>query len=252
MKHFLMLILGSASLAACEMGDTASVITVEGSAEVLVMPDAFELRYTVSHQGADRVALLEAAAREHARLKETLPQLDGLAWARFEDEELNVEPLYNQASCNRYNAEGLDCYIAGYQIEITGNFQAGPAEMAGNAASLSTELGAQSVGVSGFYVREPEQYRVQARLLAGQDAREQATNLSAALGMEVGDVHAIYTINPTHRFRDFREFDAGEEESITVTAYRTAASRFDIAVTPVVFNETLTVQFTLEAPSAGD
>jgi len=257
MKHLVkcMAALACGFLAACSADDRSDVITVQGSGSVQVLPDAFALTFEIEVSGDDRGLVLQEASDLLSDVNASLPALDGLSWAQLTTSGLEVVPRYSEPDCTGYRSQRSECVISGYRLNIVGQFQGSPAEVAGNAASLASESGATNVLLHRFFVRDTAAAEQQAMASAVASARQQADAIAASLGMRVTGVHAVVAGDGGDLFPDLAILETAQFEGPPLGMARNSRIEFDVALEPVEITQNLRIQFVMEilaAPAAGE
>ncbi|MBN2393666.1 MAG: SIMPL domain-containing protein [Anaerolineae bacterium] len=193
MQHKSMLLLGLALLAVFPLaGWTTSnnapiaaepgLISVNGEAEIRVMPDEVVLRLGI--ETSDRVLSKAKQQNEQilARVLNVAKQY-GITPAHIQTDYLNIEPRYNSS----YTQRDFVGYFVRQTVVITLR------DLTKFEGLLGALLGS---GVShvhsiDFRTTELRKYRDEARELALQAAHEKATAMAAALGQELGEPRSI-------------------------------------------------------------
>lgn len=248
MKHLVkcMAVLACGFLAACGADDRSDVITVRGSGSVQAPPDAFAVVFQIEVSGEDRSIVVQQAADLLNSVNTSLPALDGLSWAQIATSELQIVPRYSGANCTGYRTQRSGCEISGYRVNIAGQFQGSPAELAGNAVSLASELGATEAVINRFFIRDTSAAEQQAMARAVASAREQADAIAASLDMRVTGVHAVVAGETADYFPDLAILESGPVRGPVAYMSHANMIEFDLAVEPIEITQNLRVQFEVE------
>jgi len=241
-----MVALACGFLAACSADDRSDLITVQGSGSVEAMPDAFALTFQVVVNGEDRGLVMQQAADLLSSVNTSLPALDGLSWTELTTSELQVVPTYSGSNCTGYRNQRSECVISGYRINIVGQFQGSPAELAGNAVSLASELGATEVLINRFYIRDTRAAEQLAMARAVAAAREQADAIAASLDMRVSSVHAVVAGETADYFPDLAILESDQFRGPAALMSNAPMIEFDLAVESIEITQYLRIQFEVE------
>lgn len=161
---------------------TNRTITVAGTGDVKVAPDAAVVRLSVTASGSDAGNVSDAVATDAAALREAL-QAFGL------DEE-DIRTVNYDIHSDR-DRPGSGPYEARQTFAVT----LGDVDRAGALIDAAVDAGADDVhGVSFTLSADArEQARDEALRNAVENARGEATVLAAASDLQVGGVHAVST-----------------------------------------------------------
>ena len=221
-------------------------ILVTGAGRAEAQPDQFKVSLTVEGRGSNQVEALRALAAAQTRMIETLPDLAGLMWGKVTTGEIVVEPTFDP-SCGtgEYERDTSDCPIVGYSVASPVSLTGSPAERAGDAISLASELGATRARLDDYSLSDMRALQDAANRLAFADAERQARMLSEASGRQI--VRILRIQDPSSRVIDTDENPA-EVEDVIVTGSRIRSAAVSIAVAPepVIASARVTVLFEIE------
>lgn len=187
LKYSVALLITLAGLSGCsEEGDTIfasaeprNQIHVIGQATVKTAPDIAQAQLGVQ---TFAVSLDEAIAENNSRADAVLAALNasGVAAADIQTQAFNVQP---QRDFSKENSIGE---IVGYWVNNTVAVTLRDLNTVGNVLQESIAAGANSVYSLVFTLDDFEAVRSQARVAAMEDARQRATSLAQAAGVELG------------------------------------------------------------------
>lgn len=221
-------------------------ILVTGSAEVEAQPDQFQITIGVQGRGATQVEALRDLSVVQARMMEALPTLSGLSRSTVTTGEIALEPMFDPAcGAGAYDRNTDDCPVVGYNVASAMTFRGSPAERAGDALSLASELGAGSARIRDYSVSDMRALQDAANRAAFADAERQARMLSDASGRRIVGILRIQ--DPSSRVIGTEE-SAGNLEEVVVTGSRIRGAAVSIAVSPepVTASSRVTVAFQIE------
>ena len=195
----------------------------------------------VEGRGSTQSEALRTLSAAQSRLLEELPRLDGLTRGRVFTGEVAIDPLTNDA-CRERSRRGEECPPEGYYARTAIVFEGAPAERAGDAVSLASELGAVQANLDGYRLAGLDTLRAEANRAAFNDAQAQARRLSEASGRRIVGILRIQ--DPTAARPDGTSTNL---DDVTVTGSRIqSAVRINVAPQPVEITSRLTVVFEIE------
>ncbi len=128
-----------------------------------------------------------------------------------------------------------------------------PATVAGDAASLLSEIGAFEVSVTGFEVSDMSKHKSDATASALADAKAKAKRIADAMGVELGEP---YRVQYGEGLRDnFRYDEESRAYALTVSAPRAVQDRItpkvglSISTQPIDVREKVTAAFIINKPT---
>lgn len=225
-------------------------IVVTGNGEVEVQPDQFTVNISVEGRGPTQVDALRALATAQGRMIDTLPRLQGLTDAQVTTGDIAIEPN-PEPTCgvSEYDRDTADCPIIGYSVGSALTFTGSPAERAGDAISLASELGAVRARLDDYALIDMRALQDAANRAAFADAERQAQMLATASGRRI--VRILRIQDPSARVVDvLAQLPAGSSDldEVVVTGSRIQSAAVSIAVAPKPVSATarVTVVFEIE------
>lgn len=211
--------------------DNRPTIVVSGSGEAETQPDQFQVGISIEGRGATQVEALRELATAQTRLIEALPRLRGLTDGRVTTGDINVAPNHDPAcGTGEYDRDTSDCPIVGYSVGSNLIFTGSPAERAGDAISLASELGAVRARLDDFTLVDMRALQDTANRAAFADAERQARMLADASGRRI--VRILRIQDPSARVVDTLAQMASEYADVVVTGSRMHSAAVSIAVAP--------------------
>lgn len=222
-------------------------IVVTGSGEAEAQPDQFEVSISVEGRGATQVEALRVLADAQTRIIETLPQLRGLTDGRVTTGDIILEPDHDPAcGTGEYDRDTSDCPIVGYSVGSDLTFTGSPAERAGDAISMASELGAVRARLDDYALVDMRALQDTANRAAFADAERQARMLADASGRRI--VRILRIQDPSARVVDVLAQLPSAYDEVVVTGSRIPSAAVSIAVAPKPVSATarVTVVFEIE------
>jgi uncharacterized protein YggE len=252
----LLAVLTTATLSACSTLPSAQAvgqrtIVVDGEARLQAKPDTFSVAAKLITTNSDQAAGLAELSAKLDRIRQTLPQLEGLKNIQIDTSDMKLGPIYEPA-CVRDNQYGstVTCPVTGRIGEVELQINASPADRAGQFVSLLSQLGADSIELRSFSISDEKAWKEKAVAAAVDDARAKASSIAGAAGA---------TITGLERVQYGGGFDAqshGVASAFSITAVyndelqpsTTVIPTVDlnIAPTPIEVSATVTVAFGLK------
>lgn len=222
-------------------------IVVTGSGGAEAQPDQFKVNVTVEGRGATQLEALRALAAAQARMIDTLPRLQGLTDGQVTSGDISVDPNH-EPTCGtgEYDRDTTDCPIIGYSVGSALTFTGSPAERAGDAISLASELGAVRARLEDYVLIDMRALQDSANRAAFSDAERQARMLAEASGRRI--VRILRIQDPSSRVIDVLAQEASELDEVVVTGSRIQSTAVSITVAPKPVSATsrVTVVFEIE------
>lgn len=164
----------------------ANVITVEGSGEILAIPDTAEFSFSVVEK-ADTVAVAQDAATK--KMNAIIAYLNGqdIDEKDIKTTGYNVYPQYEwqQLSCTATYCPPGKSVLTGYEVRQSVTVKVRDTEKAGDLLTGIGGEGASELSGLTFTVDEDEDLKSQAREEAIADAKEKADALADQLGVRL-------------------------------------------------------------------
>lgn len=231
----------STPLFAQDRAPEASTIVVTGEATAEGRPDSFTVDAGVQGRGATQTAALRELSETQARLLERWPRLDGLTTAEATTGNISIEP-HRDPECESNARRDDSCPVLGYVAYSAVALTGAPAERAGDAVSLASDLGATSARLDEYDVSDRQALREQANRAAFEDARRQANLLASASGRRLGRLLRIQ--DPSAARYDGEAYDI--EEVVVVGSRVRPAVSIAAAPEPIRVSARITVVFEIE------
>lgn len=217
-----------------EPGET--LLLVEASGETEVKPDRLRISIGVETAGTTAAEALEANNRQMRRVIDALQAFD-IIDDKFQTTDFSVEPQFPNDRRSGESTEILG-YRAGNQVNV------GTTDLAKAGEMIAAAFAAGANSVSGPYFGFDDQVESsatrQAERLALQQARAQADNMAAAMGMQVKRILRV-----SDRRIDFDREGSGE--SIVVTGSRITPTPIEVGTIPLSVE--IFVEYALVSPS---
>ncbi len=226
-----------------------SAVTVHGETTLRRPAEVFVIDGVIRARDADRDTALAQVTETLRTMRDTINTLRGLEALTFVTETLSVNTV-RPTGCEERSARSDqpdDCNPIAFDVTIPFHMRGGPPQVAGDAASLLAEQGAESVRVRGFNVSDPEAMQADARRQAVLEALQIAEDLAANSGAQLGSVISIQygPERPLPRFT-LHSMDQAPEQ-VSGVGLRTSP-RASIRLTPddIEITERVTVVFELQ------
>lgn len=201
-------------------------IVVTGNGRASAQPDTFRVDASVRGRGATQQEALRSLAGAQSRLIEAWPTLEGLERGRVTTGDIALDTLHDP-ECEENARRDEECPILAYFATSALTLEGAPAERAGDAISLASELGATTARLDEYSLSNAEELRAQANRAAFADAQTQADRLSEASGRRL--VRILRIQDPSAPRYDDSEAMEIDEVVVTGSRIRQAVS---IAVAP--------------------
>lgn len=159
-------------------------IVVDGHATIKVQPDTFSLVGNLVSQNPDQAAGFAEVSDKLAAVRRTLPQLEGLARISIKADEVSIAAI-REPDCAMGGNRDQSCPVIGRIAVIGLQIEGSPASRAGQAISLLSQLGAESVELSGFSLSDPKPSKENAITAAVADARMKAEAIARSAGATI-------------------------------------------------------------------
>lgn len=238
------------ALAACQ-AETPRTITVTAAGTAEAEATDFNLSIELFARGDTREEAASAGEAMSAAIREALPQLVGLDSFDLQTTSFRLGTICAEEAQTRFGRDAGQCEPVGYAAIQTLRVSGAPATLGANAASLASELGAQSARINGYSNRDHDGLRAEAMLDAANQARARAERIAAALGVGLGQV---ISAAPEPFGYGAQDLQVRDHDTVTVRGFRRQpAVQMSVEPGPVTVREELTFVFQLvDAPAAPD
>lgn len=174
------------ALTGCLPGQEPRQVIVDGTARLEFEPEVFRLDGVIGARGDNRESVLRDVSEKLNSVQETLPALEGLTHLDVGSRAMRISPVFDGDCSQQRSYESPDsCPVVGYFGSIALVVKGAPADRAGAAFSLLSELGAESITLGAYDVRDRKAVQQQAIDAAVNDARLKADSVAAAAGASV-------------------------------------------------------------------
>ncbi len=171
----------------------SNVIAVNGTGEVLAVPDTASFSFSVNEDGK---TVKEAQDKATKKINSILDAIKSMG---IDDKDVkttsyysNPKYEYNQVACtNLYCPPGKQILV-GYEVSQSISVKVRNTDKAGEALTKVGELGASNISGLDFVVDDLEKVKAEAREKAVADAKAKAKVLSKTLGVKLDTVVNFY------------------------------------------------------------
>jgi hypothetical protein len=164
-----------------------NTITVNGSGEVVAVPDIATFNFSLTVTGDD-VATAQGEMSEQMNKAINYLKNNGVAENDIKTTDFNANPRYNFRPCRSFNCPDNGRELVGYDVSQTVRVKVRDTEKAGELLKGVSERGITNISGLEFTIDDRSALEVEARSLAIKDAREKAEKLASDLGVKVKDV----------------------------------------------------------------
>lgn len=167
----------------------SSTVVVDGQASLKFLPDEFLVQASFRTRNANQAEGLAELSRKLTAARGAISTLAGLRTYQFDATEMTLKAVQDTA-CVQGNRYGSDetCPVTGRFGSIDINITGTPSASAGAAVSILSELGAETVSLSGYSLSNPAEATQKAIEAAVADARSKANAIAAASGKRVSAI----------------------------------------------------------------
>ncbi|MEM9422544.1 MAG: SIMPL domain-containing protein, partial [Pseudomonadota bacterium] len=189
LRHIVFLTTTALVLTGCLPEAKPPTITVVGKATIEIEPDEFGFVAFATGQGTTQQEALEKITAQTDEIEEQMKSLTGLESLSVTTSDFEVKPVPSE-ECKEINSYRSDqfcepvSYAAYMEINVTGS----PANLAGNAVSLATELINGPTTFAYFSVSDRTAATNKAMEAAVQAGQDQAERIAAASSLTVGNM----------------------------------------------------------------
>ncbi len=167
--------------------------SVEGSADVDTTPDVAMFSATVTTEGGENVAEIQAKNSEKMDAIDAFVKEQGIDEKDLKTLQYNLYPRYNNGPCvNNYCPPAT---ISGYTLTQTLEVKVRDTEKLNDLLSGVVEKGANSVSDVRFVVDDDTDAKNQAREEAIAKAKMKAKDIAKATGFRLGEIVTMYEMN---------------------------------------------------------
>jgi uncharacterized protein len=169
--------------------DNEHVITVNGTAEVLALPDTATFTFSVVSEAS---TVTDAQKKAEPIINKALAYLkeQGVDEKDVKNENYNANPKYEYKNqpCTPYSCPPSNPTIVGYQVDQTISVKVRDTSKAGTLLGGIGATGVSNISGLTFTIDDEDALKGEARAKAIEKAREQAKVLAKDLGVRLGDV----------------------------------------------------------------
>lgn len=219
-------------------------IVVTGNGRASAQPDTFTVNAGVRGRGATQNDALRSLADAQARLIEAWPRLEGLRRGKVTTGDIALDTLHDP-ECEENARRDEECPILAYFATSALTLEGMPAESAGDAISLASELGATTARLDDYSLSNSEELRAEANRAAFADAQLQAERLSQASGRRLVRILRIQDPSAPRYGDSFGEATEIDEVVVTGSRIRQAVT-ITVAPEPVETTARVIVVFEIE------
>jgi uncharacterized protein YggE len=219
-------------------------IVVTGNGRASAQPDTFTVDASVRGRGVTQNEALRSLAEAQGRLIAAWPKLEGLARGRVTTGNIALDTLHDP-ECEQNARRDEECPVLAWFATSELTLEGMPAERAGDAISLASELGATTARLDDYSLSSPEALRAEANRAAFADAQVQAERLSQASGRRLVGILRIQDPSAPRYGDNVGEAMDIDEVVVTGSRIRQAVS-IAVAPEPVETTARVIVVFEIE------
>jgi uncharacterized protein len=161
-------------------------ISIDGVGKVSAKPDTVELRVAVIGNAASAAVAMTTASRKAAAVLKKLAA-HGIADKDIQTGSVSLNPVYQRAQNNQQQ----EPKVIGYRAAIDNRVRLRAMDSLGKVIDDLLQAGADRLDGIHFLLADTDALMVEARKKAVKDALAKALQLSAAAGVELGQVISI-------------------------------------------------------------
>lgn len=167
-------------------------IVVDGAATLDLKPDVFKVSASIIARNPDSATALREVSDRLERIRIDLPRVDGLQGLTITTSDISIGASYD-STCVRENdyRASIVCPPTGRVGTVKLDIQGAPADLAGRAISILSELGAEGVELTAFSLKDPLKSRNDAVAAAVEDARVKAEAIARASGATILGIEKV-------------------------------------------------------------
>jgi uncharacterized protein YggE len=169
--------------------DFPNQITVNGTGEVVAIPDIATFSFTVT-ETSESVASSQSLATAKINSALTYLKDNGIAENDIKTTGYNVYPKYEwiQGMCNEFSCPPGKQSLVGYEVSQSISVKVRDTEKAGEVLAGIGSFEISNISGLSFTIDDEEKLKDEAREKAIQDAKERAVELSKSLGVELEEI----------------------------------------------------------------
>jgi uncharacterized protein len=220
-------------------------IVVRSEATIKVVPDSFRLNTELRARGDTRDDVIKSISETLDRVTAEFPKLEGLEKSELDPSRMRLNPVYER-QCRRDSYDDDACPVIGYLAEIEIEVEGSPAEVAGNALSLLSDLGVAEVDFDEYFIRDLSKVYDAAQERAFENAKDKAERLAEMAGTVLAGVLKI-------QMKEYEDEDifyggfSADSDVIVVTGSRISPkNELNITPAPMKIQREITVTFEIE------
>jgi uncharacterized protein len=225
-------------------------IIVDGEATIEIEPELFTLSASIRSRAGEQSAALAEISAKLARVREDLPQLEGLTHLTVDASEAVIRPIQDRVCLESAGyRDDESCSVTGYFGALAIKVKGSPANLSGYALSLISELGVEQVSLEGYAISDIDSAQKSALDKAVEDARAKAVAIANASGATlVGPIRIQYG----EGFGDDRYSgvyaDRSQVQEIIVTGSRVVTPETELGLEPqpIKISEKVVAAFEIE------
>ncbi len=224
------------------------VIVVTGHGEAKAAPDYATLSFTVRGEGKTSVEALQSLAEKRDAVEGGVKNLAGASAMAVENGELKMEEAHDPACKSEDDSEPRlsagACSVTGYVVTVDDSVRISPATVAGDGASLASQLGAVEVSLSDTGVTDKSALRLAAIRAGVEDAQAQAQRIALVTGVHLGRIVRVDFGQPPQQTVQEMVVTAAKLQARSNVAVPAVAMKYSPA--PITRDEDITVTYAIE------
>ncbi|MFT5352620.1 MAG: hypothetical protein ACI9GH_000481, partial [Candidatus Paceibacteria bacterium] len=169
----------------------ANTITVQGTGEIVAVPDVATFTYSVDITSESVESAQEEAAKKTNIVLEFLKE-SGIEEGDIKTVSYNASPRYEYIPCRGFDCGASERKLIGYSVNQTTLVKVRDTEKAGGILSGVGARGITNISGLNFSIDDPEALKESARSMAIEEARDKAEKLASDLGVKIKRVVNFY------------------------------------------------------------
>lgn len=246
----LFVIMSALALSACNENQRTITVAGEGVAEA--EPTHFSMTANLLSTGDSREEAARRAEATFQNVTQGLEALSGLEEIAVQSDAFIIGTQCEEEDRYRYEQRQRPCEAIAYVAQQRISVEGAPALLAGNAASLATELGAEEARISRYFLADMTDLERRAFAMASAAARERAEAVAASTDTRLGEVLEVIPEGLNRNFAAYRSaLEGGDAESVRA---RDVAVEMSVRPAPVTYTATAYFTYKIEpsVDSEGD